>query len=127
MWYRIVICYEDDEHLPIFTTLGHNLKEKNIFCCQFEETTENNNDMTHRAVFYENTNKDGEKIMEMFTTYSNKQFVEGSLKIRENEYNILDYKQYVSLQIGEYCYDNIIGIRLPASFALERGNFGEYK
>jgi hypothetical protein len=103
------------------------LKETNVFCCEFEETSQNNNDTTYRASFYKNINDDSEKIMEMFTTYSNKQFVEGSLKIRGNEYNILDYKQYVSLQIDKYCYDNIIGIRLPASFALERDNLGECK
>ena len=125
MWRRVVICYDDDEYLPLFTSFAHNLKETNVFCCEFEETSQNNNDTTYRASFYKND--DSEKIMEMFTTYSNKQFVEGSLKIRGNEYNILDYKKYVSLQIDKYCYDNIIGIRLPASFALERDNLGECK
>lgn len=109
---RIVLNYGSDEYLPIFTSIGHNLKEKNVFLCEFEKIVIDEN---YQLIRIQNT---GEKQINIIVTYSSAGFVRGFLYIDKKEYPVLDYKIYSSIQIENMCYDNIVGIRIPDDFAL---------
>lgn len=108
---RIVLSYGSDEYLPIFTSIGHNLKEKNVFVCESAKIFKEGD----YTVYYSKTTE--EKKINIIITYSSTGFLRGFLYVDKKEYPILDYKGYGGLQIQEWCYDNIVGIRLPDEFA----------
>jgi hypothetical protein len=57
------------------------------------------------------------KTVDMFLTFSlkNEHYIleKGVVKIDNKECNIIDCRSYYSLQIGQYCYDNISVVKLP--------------
>jgi hypothetical protein len=108
---RIVLSYGSDEYLPIFTSIGHNLKEKNVFLCEFEKIVIEGDYQVIRIKPTE------EKKINIIVTHSSTGFIRGFLYVDEKEYPVLDCKVYSSMQIENMCYDNIVGIRLPDEFA----------
>ena len=109
---RIVLSYGSDEYLPIFTSIGHNLKEKNVFMFESEKIFIEGD---YQVIRIKTT---GEKQMNIIITYSSTGFLRGFLYTDKNEYPILDYKVYSSMQIENMCYDHIVGIRIPDDFTL---------
>jgi hypothetical protein len=112
---RVVFSFDNNEIMPSVLGWGHGLKEENI--CWWEtiscEKNENCIECNKRANF-----KD--KIVDIFfkIKYENPDDYFGKLdngivKLDGKECNILDYKCYRSLQIGQWCYDNISVIKLP--------------
>jgi len=147
MNHRICFSYGDDEYLPVFTILGANLKQKNLFYCESTKTIKNgdytivSSRITEENLkpTYSTTNinygslvpqmcsakknkrlKDDETI-NMLITYNETGFLRGFLYIKGKEYPILNYKTYVSMQIENFAYDNIAILRLPNNFA--EGNY----
>jgi len=117
--HRIVFSYGDDDHFPVMLGWGHNLKEKNMCMCdssiteQTDETivvkkTMNIHDMDIEILikYAVSFNDAGEKE----SKYSSAKLVAGN-----KEYNIPLYGSYLSLQIEQYCYDNIAVVRLPCN------------
>lgn len=124
MRHRIVLSYGDDEHLPIFTCIGANLKEKNVFLCESTKIIETENHTIVRKTIIKEKAMEvcyGSPPAQMFITYSETGFLRGFLYIKGKEYPILDYNVYCSMQIENWCYDNIAIIRLPNNFV--EGNY----
>jgi hypothetical protein len=110
---RIIFSYGEDEHLPIISEVGSNLKEKNLFYFESINTVKNGDYKINRyAILTER------KKMDMFLTYTDDKFIRGFLYVDGKEYAISEYKVYMSLQIEDYCYDGIAGIRLPNDFSM---------
>jgi hypothetical protein len=119
MRYPLVLSYEENEYLPMFTSIGHNLKEKNLFYCQSEKIIKNGDFTIVHGKIEQSTN--AEKQIDLFLTYQNdKGFVRGFLYIDNKEYPVLQSNRYISLQIEKFCYDNILAICLPEDF--DKGN-----
>jgi len=111
---RIIFSFDKDEIMPTFLSWGHGLKEENmsfseiISCVKTEDGTRK--EYTEKAL-YKN------KTVDMFLTFAlkNEYYIleKGVVKVDDKECNIIDCRSYYSLQIGEYCYDNISAIKLP--------------
>jgi len=108
---RIILCYDENEYLPYFTSLGHNLKEKNLLsvCC---EKIVNMDDFKTLHCFGSHKKKDVNAIL----TYNNNQFIRGFFYIDNREYSVIDFRMYNSLQIENFCYDNLGAIQLGPEF-----------
>ena len=122
MKHRIIFSYQDDESLPLLVSIPnhHKLKQKNIFMTDSSNTVNNGKHMiVHKRIGYgedEIENQIGKKI-DIFLTYTNDEgFLRGFLYINDKEYHVLDYKKYNSLQVENFCYDNIEVLRLPNYF-----------
>lgn len=103
----MVFSYEEDgSHLPIFYCLDHQLKKENVSSCSSQIILETSSYLIKKI-----SNLDYTAILtfSLDTTH----FVRGFLYINNNEYPILQYSKYASLQIGKSCYDNICCIQLP--------------
>jgi hypothetical protein len=114
---RIVLSYGEDEYLPIFTSIGHNLKEKNLFFSESKTITQNGDYVIVISDLYKDEND--EKKMNTVITYCETRFIRGFLYVNGKEYPMEDYRTYASQQIGNYCYDNLAAARLPDSFFYE--------
>jgi len=111
---RIIFSFDKDEIMPTFLGWGHGLKEENmcffemISCVKTQDGTRK--EYTEKAL-YKN------KTVDMFLTFSlkNEHYIleKGVVKIDNKECNIIDCRSYYSLQIGQYCYDNISVVKLP--------------
>ena len=111
---RIIFSFDKDEIMPTFLGWGHGLKEENmsfseiISCVKTEDGTRK--EYTEKAL-YKN------KTVHMFLTFAlkNEYYIleKGVVKVDDKECNIIDCRSYYSLQIGQYCYDNISAIKLP--------------
>lgn len=127
---NIILSYGDKEYLPIITSIGHNLKEKNLFSYKSKEIIDNGiYTILLYKTFYsscgvveqdietsiENKTKKFKEI-NIVLTYLKNNFIRGFLYIDDKEYPINEYRRYYSLQIEKYSYDNVIGIRLPNNF-----------
>lgn len=111
---RVVFSFDKEEIMPTFLGWGHGLKEENI--CLWETVSCENilNGRTKiymkRAV-YKNMIIDISLIYELENGYDT--LKKGILKVDNKECNIIDLRCYQSLQIGQFCYDNISVIKLP--------------
>ena len=111
---RIIFSFDKDEIMPTFLGWGHGLKEENmcffemISCVKTQDGTRK--EYTERAL-YKN------KTVDMFLTFAlkNEYYIleKGVVKVDNKECNIVDCRSYYSLQIGQFCYDNITVIKLP--------------
>lgn len=105
----IVFSYEEDEsHLPIFLSLDHQLKKENVSSCSSQIIMK-----ISTYIIKKLTNMDYIVILMFELDAETIHFVRGFLYINDNEYPILQYSKYASLQIGNSCYDNINCIQLP--------------
>jgi len=110
----VAFSYGDDEHMPVILGFGHNLKEENV--CRCISTILQKDDrsmlvqkkMTHK-------NKDIEILVNYSLANDGQTFVEGKLTMEGKEYNIHKFATYSSLQIQNYCYDDIHVVRLPCN------------
>lgn len=111
---RVVFSYGENEYLPMFCDIGHNLKEENI--CDAEVIEEKIDELTRTLKMRAHIKN---KNIEIFSKYLNDgafwRFSEGFLEIDSKKIPINNYIRYASLQIDEWCYDNIDGIRLSCS------------
>jgi hypothetical protein len=103
----LVLSWEQDESLPTFVDIGHNLKPENLFVCESELLM----NMTDYYVIHKKL-MHGEKDIDIFVTHSNKKLIRGFLYCNNKEYVINEHKTYSSLQIGKWSYDNIAVARL---------------
>lgn len=108
---RVIFSYGEDEYLPLFCSIGHNLKEENI--CIAEVVEEKIDEL---AITIKMRACIKNKNVEIFSKQSRDgnffMFSEGFLEIDNKKIPINDHKKYSSLQIEKWCYDNIHGIRL---------------
>ena len=110
MLQRVVLSWGDNEFLPILLNIGHNLKEENLYNCESNLIMSSQDYfMIHRTFLYNNMQ------VNMFFTHYKEKFSRGFLYYNNKEFNIIDHRTYVSLQIGQYCYDNINIVRLSQS------------
>jgi len=111
---RLVFSFDKDEIMPTFLGWGHGLKEENM--CFWEtiscEKTEHDTikEYTKKALY-----KDVEVyIFLKFIVKNGYDTLEkGIVKVGDKECVVIDLRSYYSLQIGQYCYDNISVIKLP--------------
>jgi hypothetical protein len=115
MKHRIILSYGDNEYLPMFTSLGHNLKEKNMFFWESKHIIKNGEYSIVISDLYKE--ESDEKKMNTVITYSDVGFVRGFLYVDGKEYPIEDYKAYANQQVEKFCYDNLFALRLPNSFS----------
>lgn len=111
---RIVLSYGEDEYLPLFTSIGHNLKEKNLFFSESKTIMQNGEYIVVISDLYKD--ESDEKKMNTVITYCYTRFIRGFLYVNGKEYPMEDYRTYASQQIGNYCYDMLAAARLPNSF-----------
>jgi hypothetical protein len=104
---KIVISFGEDEYLPLLVSVGHNLKPENTYT-SIGNLIVNTKDY---YVIHKRVTK-GENVMDMILTHSENGFIRGFLYYDNKEFAISDHRTYVSLQIGEFCYDNISVIRM---------------
>jgi len=108
----LVFSYGKDEHVPIFSCVGSNLKTRNV--CKCETQLVDNTDPL--MIVSKKTTMDGKEInMKIIYNYTDDcaRFKEGTLSIDGKEYPISMCATFSSLQIEEWCYDNIDVVRLP--------------
>ena len=98
-----------DGVLPIYVGLNNNLKMENVFPTTSQIILKSPkyyikqiNNLDYTAII---TSK-----IDMDTNQSH--FIRGFLYINNNEYPILNYNKYSSLQIENSCFDNINGIQI---------------
>lgn len=111
---RLVFSFDKDEIIPTFLGWGHGLKEENM--CFWEtiscEKTADGiiKDYAKKAIY-----KDVEvHIFLKFIVKNGYDALEkGIVKVGGKECAVIDLRSYYSLQIGQYCYDNISVIKLP--------------
>ena len=103
----LTLSYDSEENLPTFVAFGHNLKQKNTFKSEVEMILNMENYyMLQKKFRYQ------DKDVYIFSTHFKKQFIRGFLYSNDKEYEIVDYKTYSSLQVEDFCHDNISVIRL---------------
>lgn len=110
----IVLIWKSGESIPPVTGCFHGLKSKNVFSCSSKILFANEN---YKIVKKTGILKDLE-IDIILTHYVPKEnlneskLVRGYVYINKKEYEIKSECMYCSLQIGEWCYDNIQIVQL---------------
>ena len=113
---RVIFSFDNDEIMPLVLGWGHGLKHENM--CFWETIScEKRQDggikECVKKALYKNA------LVDIFLTFVVKNGYDilerGIVKVNNKECNIIDCRSYYSLQIGEYCYDNICVIRLPCN------------
>jgi hypothetical protein len=107
---RILFSYGDDEYLPVIIGYGHNLKEENMCEGEFIKI-ENSAEKTKYKI---NTHYKG-KELNIFLTYSMKELTDCHIILDDAKIPVKDYRVYRSLQIGNFCCDNVHVFRLNNS------------
>jgi hypothetical protein len=112
MTQRLVFSYAENEYLPLFTSIGHNLKEENLCNCIINTILQNE---LYKIIHIKTNHKN--KEIELNITFRKDDnyynFIRGFLYVDNKEISITDYKCYQSMQIKKYCYDNLNAVRLP--------------
>jgi len=115
--HSIVLSWDPEESVPPVTGCFHGLKSKNVFSCASKILFANENYTIAKKT---GTLKDIE-IDVILTYYISKEYphenklVRGYLYINKKEHNIKSAYMYSSLQIGEWCYDNIQIVQLTTN------------
>ena len=102
----IVFCYDKNEYVPVLCGFGHGLKLKNLVICESESIKHNSNKIINKKGSF---NNEEFIIIINFKLNSDNYYVfeNGTIKINKKEFNIKKYVQFSSLQIENWCYDNI--------------------
>jgi hypothetical protein len=112
MTQRLIFSYAENEYLPIFTSIGHNLKEENLCNCTIDTILQNGlYKIIHLKTNYKNKEIELNITMKRDDNYY--YFTRGFLYVDNKEIPVTDYKCYQSLQIEKYCYDNLNVARIP--------------
>jgi hypothetical protein len=90
---------DKNQHFVIFEING-KLQEK-VYSCESTLLHSDDNYSVYKKIITNDKNP-----ISMFVTY-NGYFIRGHIYYDQTEYCIKKYSQYVSLQIGNWCYDNI--------------------
>jgi len=112
MTQRLLFSYAENEYLPIFTSIGHNLKEENV-CNSTIDTILQNGLYKIIHLKTNHKNKEIELNITMIRDDNYYYFKHGFLYVDNKEIPVTDYKCYQSLQIEKYCYDNLNAVRIP--------------
>lgn len=107
---RVVFSYGDDEHLPVLIGYGHNLKEDNL--CEGEFSKIEKDDLITKYKIH--TYCKGKEI-NIFLTYSPTKLTDCHIMLDDVKIPVKDYRLYWSLQIGQFCYDDVHVFRLNNS------------
>jgi len=100
---RVVLFFEKDEYMPIVLAIGHNLKEKNIYKCESNVILRNqDNIIIHKKC----------EEFDIFLTYCKDNLLRGFLYTKNGEKEVLGASTFSSLQIEQFCYDNICVVKL---------------
>jgi hypothetical protein len=122
----LVFSYDSsaNEYVPQILGWGHGLKQENLVRCTsmievnndsyyvVKKNTEFKNKKIEITLTFnkcESDTKEGHKAGEYYLS-------QGTLYSDGKSFNVLQYCGYYSLQIGEFCYDNIYVIRLSRDF-----------
>jgi hypothetical protein len=108
----VILSFEKDEHVPIFLSYSHNLKNKNL---AFYDSQLVYRSDSHSIIKREGVIND-KKITIIYTFYyvnGYEEFLRGFLYVNDKEYLISSVTAYASLQIEECCYDNITLVKIP--------------
>jgi hypothetical protein len=120
----LVFSYDSNESIPIILGYGHELKHENLVKCTSKISCKTD------TFFVVKKNMDVKnKHIEIYLTYSLVDIKEGEEKSQQLQYgfsrgvlyiddkcyNIKFYGQYNSLQIEEWCYDNIGVVKLDSN------------
>ena len=107
----IILSYEKDEHIPFLLGYSHNLKEKNLALY--------NSSVVYRSESIVTIQKTGmiqDKNISITFTLSHvngqEEFVDGKICVNDKIYPIVSVYTYNSLQIENYCYDNIMLVKI---------------
>jgi hypothetical protein len=104
---RIVLSYGEDEYLPIFVDIGHNLKSENVFQ---SNSTMVVNMPSHYVLHYnvDDTSKKFDILVTHHIERENKEILlRGFLYYNNKEFVVVDHRTYATLQVGKWCYDNV--------------------
>lgn len=107
----LVFSYGEDEHVPIYTCFGSKLKTKNV-CRSLSSVIEKNE--TVQVVEKKTLFNEKEIIVRVRYNIENGyyDFLDGTLIMNEREHPVLLCRSFYSLQIEEWCYDNIDVVRV---------------
>ena len=100
---NVVLTFDPDEYIPVICAVGHNLKEKNLYKCT--------STLLLNSTDYRIVHKKCEKF-DVFLTYFKNNLIRGFLYTDFGEFNVLMISTFASLQIENFCYDNIAVIKL---------------
>jgi len=107
---RVVFSYGDDEHMPVLIGYGHNLKEENL--CKGELTQIEKDNISSKYKIHSHCKG---KEINIFLTYSKKELTDCHIMLDDVKIPVKDYRLYWSLQIGQFCYDDVHVFRLNNS------------
>ena len=113
----IVLSWEADESVPPLTGCFHGLKGKNVFYCVSNLLFANEN----YTIVKKTGTLNNVEIDIILTHYAPKEnnretkLVRGHLYINKKEHVVKSAYTYCSLQIGEWCYDNIQIVQLNSN------------
>ena len=121
----LVFSYDPEEIIPTVLGFGHGLKSENIVKCKSKLSCKTDTFyVSHKTMDFKN------KHIEMYITFSlvtpkegeeNEyyNFTRGVVYIDKKSYNIKNYTSYNSLQIEQWCYDNISVVKLDSNIFAE--------
>jgi hypothetical protein len=115
--HSIVLSWDPEESVPPITGCFHGLKSKNLFSCVSTILFSNEN---YTIVKKTGTLNDVELNI-ILTYYTSREkphengFIRGYLYVNKKEHKIKSAYVYSSLQIGEWCYDNIQIVQLDTN------------
>jgi len=110
----IVLSYDKDEHIPFLLGYSHNLKEKNLALYNSSVIFRNESIVT-----IQKTGMIQDKDISITFTLSHvngqEEFVSGNISVNDKLYTISGVYTYNGLQIEQYCYDNIMLVKINDS------------
>lgn len=121
----LVFSYDPEEIIPSFLGFGHGLKSENLVKCNSKLSCKTDTFyVSHKTMDFKN------KHIEMYITFylvtpeeeeenGYYNFTRGVVYIDKKSYHIKNYTSYNSLQIGNWCHDNISVVKLDSNIFAE--------